>query len=203
VTPWARSPFLSDTHVLLPRRYHGYPLPVPQICTVRRLQRRLADKRPIPPLLKMVADSFAEERQVFVFVPRVNDVGRVLPYLRGYFPAYADEMEGVHASDPYREQKVRLFRERRYRLLVTTTILERGVTIPRSDVVVLGADAPVFDEASLVQIAGRVGRSADAPGGTVLFLQEYRAHAAYDAVRQIRRMNSLAGQMGQEAGNVR
>ncbi|MGZ0051785.1 hypothetical protein [Brevibacillus gelatini] len=61
--------------------------------------------------------------------------------------------------------------------------------------IVVGAEAPVFDEASLVQIAGRVGRSFDDPAGTVLFLQAERAQAPRLAVRQITRMNQLANRL--------
>ncbi|MFY0543146.1 DEAD/DEAH box helicase [Brevibacillus sp. H7] len=180
----------SNTHVLLPKRYHGHPLPVPKAVVTRK---------PVPRLLDLIRTSFQRERQVFVFVPRVEDVARVLADIKRWLPEHAKAMEGVHAADPGREQKVLRFREKRSRLLVTTTILERGVTIPRSDVAVLGADAPVFDEASLVQIAGRVGRSADAPGGTVLFLMQHRAHAPYAAIRQIKTMNALAGRIKEGA----
>ncbi|WP_029100303.1 DEAD/DEAH box helicase [Brevibacillus thermoruber] len=187
-----RFPAHSATHVLLPGRYHGFPLPVPRVCTVAALDKRMRQGRPVPPLLDGVKASLAAGRQVFVFVPRVEDVPRVLQYLQARLPDHANAMAGVHAADPEREQKVRLFRDKRHAVMVTTTILERGVTIPRSDVIVVGADAPVFDEASLVQIAGRVGRSADAPEGTVLFIQSHRSTAPYAAIRQIRRMNRLA-----------
>lgn len=182
----------SRSHVLLPGRYHGADLPVPQVSTVSSLHKRLAAKRPIPELLQMVEGSLGAGRQVFVFVPRVDQVEEMLAYMRLLLPAYAAKMEGVHAADPLREDKVLAFRSKEYVLMVTTTILERGVTIPSSDVVVVGAEAPVFDEASLVQIAGRVGRSMDDPQGTVLFLQAYRAEATKAAVRQISRMNRMA-----------
>jgi competence protein ComFA len=145
----------------------------------------------------MVKQSLASNRQVFLFVPRIEQVQQMLAYMRAFFPEYAAMMEGVHASDPQREEKVRAFRQKAYRLMVTTTILERGVTIPGSDVVVVGAEAPVFDEASLVQIAGRVGRSIEDPEGTVLYVQAYRAEAAKAAVRQIARMNRLAEKLRQ------
>lgn len=54
-------------------------------------------------------------------------------------------------------------------MLVTTTILERGVTFANVQVAVLGAENQIFTEAALVQIAGRVGRSSLAPTGDVLF----------------------------------
>ncbi len=75
----------------------------------------------------------------------------------------------VHAEDSKREEKVELFRRKEIDILFTTTILERGVTFPAIDVAVLHAGHDVFDEAALVQIAGRAGRSPQDPTGEVLF----------------------------------
>ncbi|XOS91616.1 helicase-related protein [Brevibacillus laterosporus] len=116
----------------------------------------------------------------------------MLAYVQHFFPDMRDKVEGVHASDPAREHKVRAFRERVYRIIVTTTILERGVTIPRSDCIVLEADAAIFDEASLVQIAGRVGRSSDYPEGQILYLMNKKSTGPTQAIRHIKRMNRLA-----------
>jgi len=78
------------------------------------------------------------------------------------------------------------------RVVVTTTILERGVTVPQADCLVLAADHAVFDEAALVQIAGRVGRAADDPTGRVWFVAERPTAAQRRARAHIRAMNRLA-----------
>ncbi|WJQ81133.1 DEAD/DEAH box helicase [Brevibacillus brevis] len=191
-------PLFSEKHVLLPGRYHGSALPVPKILTVRGLHKRIQASRPVYELIHALCRSLDADRQVFVFVPRVAEVERVLEYLQIWMPLHAAQMTSVHAADPMREEKVEAFRKKRFALMVTTTILERGVTIPKSDVVVLGAEVPVFDEASLVQIAGRVGRSIDDPTGSVLFLQADRANAPKQAVRQITQMNQLAQKLAEQ-----
>ncbi|MBU5224822.1 DNA/RNA helicase, partial [Vibrio cholerae] len=66
-----------------------------------------------------------------------------------------DKVEAVHAEDPDRKEKVQKMRNKEVDLLVTTTILERGVTFPNVDVAVLGAENRIFTESALVQIAGR------------------------------------------------
>lgn len=197
----AALPLASATHVLLPGRYHGKPLPVPEILTIKGLHKRVRTNRAVPQMTNAVKRSLDAERQVFVFVPRIDDVDVVLAYLQKAMPDRSEQMAGVHASDPLREEKVLAFRNSRYTLMVTTTILERGVTIPKSDVLVVGAEAPVFDEASLVQIAGRVGRSFDDTAGSVLFLQAERAAATKLAVRQISRMNQLAKKLAEAGGD--
>jgi competence protein ComFA len=79
---------------------------------------------------------------------------------------------------------------------VTTTILERGITVPKTDVFVLDADAALFDEASLVQMAGRAGRSKDDPFGKVYFAGYNKTKAQVTAINQIKRMNEIARNKG-------
>src|SRR5690625_7203619 len=88
-----------------------------------------------------------------------------------------DALVSVHAQDPDRENKVQLFREKKIPMLITTTILERGVTFPSVDVVVFDAGHVVFDEAALVQISGRAGRSPEDPTGEVIFFHDGKPEA--------------------------
>ncbi|MGC5324892.1 DEAD/DEAH box helicase [Brevibacillus sp. SYSU BS000544] len=187
--------YYSDTHSLIPSRFHGYPIPVPDWLLMPKWEQKIARSLPMKSLLESVKDSLDRERRVFVFVPRIADVDPVLSYLRKYLPEYGEKLEGVYSSDKARDEKVLLFRQNLLRLLVTTTILERGVTIPRSDVVILGADCEIFDEASLVQIAGRVGRSADSPDGKVLFVVTSRSKQPKSAISQIKQMNKLGQEL--------
>ena len=99
--------------------------------------------------------------------------------------------EQVHAGDPERIEKVQSFREKQASLLLTTTILERGVTFPSVDVFVIDAGHLVFDEAALVQIAGRAGRSPDDPDGDVRFYHAGKTNAMLDAYESIVKMNKL------------
>ena len=67
--------------------------------------------------------------------------------------------EAVHSEDTERKKKVQKMRDEKLQFLITTTILERGVTFKNIDVLVIGANDPIYTESALVQIAGRVGRS--------------------------------------------
>ncbi len=107
-----------------------------------------------------------------------------------------ERIEGVHAEDPKRAEKVQAFRDGRIPLLVTTTILERGVTVPNIDVAVLGAEDRIFTESALVQIAGRVGRSAQFPNGDIRFFHYGKTREMVAAKRQIERMNKEALERG-------
>ena len=80
-------------------------------------------------------------------------------------------------------------RQHQYDFLITTTILERGVTFPKIDVGVLGADDGTFSASALVQIAGRVGRSVERPDGDVTFWVQERTKSVCEAQRKIKGMN--------------
>ncbi|KHF29008.1 Transcription-repair-coupling factor [Anoxybacillus sp. BCO1] len=88
------------------------------------------------------------------------------------------------------------FRRGHIPILVTTTILERGVTVPNIDVAVFGAEQPIFTESALVQIAGRVGRSAQYPTGDIRFFHFGKTKAMVKAKRHIVRMNDEARKRG-------
>ena len=61
-------------------------------------------------------------------------------------------------------------RNKEYHLIITTTILERGVTYKNLQVLVYKANEYIYDKSTLIQIAGRVGRTIDCKDGDVYFL---------------------------------
>ncbi|TCS83328.1 DEAD/DEAH box helicase [Tepidibacillus fermentans] len=175
---------------VLPIRYHGNPLPVPELKYINDLRKRLKQEKPFQIMEEFIAEVKKRKGQAFIFVSEVRLVKIWQNQLRKWFPDA--KVEGVHATDYLRDDKVEQFRKGDIQFLVTTTIMERGVTVPNVHVLVLGADTQVFDEATLVQIAGRVGRSKDYPDGLVWFIAETKTKDLVKAKDQIERMNQLA-----------
>lgn len=185
----------------IPCRHHGHPLPIPEIHTESGLHMKLDQGKLPKGIIRFLEDRVETGRQTLLFVPRIDMVNRMVKLIRKNGPkmegsSHFSWVEGVYASDPEREEKVNAFRKGEIRLLVTTTILERGVTIPSLDVLVLMADAPIFEESALIQIAGRVGRLASDPEGKVVFLAEHRTEAMVSAIRHLQRMNREAERKG-------
>lgn len=92
-----------------------------------------------------------------------------------------------------RLELVEKFRNQEITILVSTTILERGVTFPKVDVFVIEANHRLFTKSTLVQIAGRVGRSMERPTGELLFLAEGTSQEMTQAIKEIKEMNREAG----------
>ncbi|WP_245545021.1 DEAD/DEAH box helicase [Lentibacillus jeotgali] len=178
-------------HVFVPVRFHGYPLPVPVFHMCYSLKKDLQKSSPPKAFFKWFANRKNQSRQLLIFVPTIKLSESLTRKLSVDLPDF--KFMAVHASDHDREEKVLAFREKQFQILVTTTILERGVTFPSVDVVILDAGHTVFDEAALVQIAGRAGRSPDDPTGEVVFFHDGKTEAMIEAVRAITKMNKRGG----------
>ena len=85
------------------------------------------------------------------------------------FQALDASITTVHAEDPDRKEKVLKLRNEEVRGLLTTTILERGITIKNVQVAVVGAESAIFNSSALIQIAGRVGRHVEFANGDIVF----------------------------------
>ena len=91
-----------------------------------------------------------------------------------------------------RDELIAAFRQGKYNVLVCTTVMERGMTIPGVQVCVFEADSRIFDEASLVQMAGRAGRTLNHPDGDVLFLCRHRSGKAEQCAVSLQEANACA-----------
>jgi competence protein ComFA len=176
--------------VKIPMRFHGYPLPVPKMVWLGEWKKRMERGILPDPFLKWVKSQAMSGRRAMIFVPSVLMVEKVKELIKRVVEVKVDS---VHAEDPRRKEKVEAFREGDVSFLVTTTILERGVTVPFLDVTVFGADHHVFTESALVQMSGRAGRSKDDHNGKVLYFHYGKSLNMVRAVSHIRNMNKEAG----------
>ncbi|MBQ9327427.1 MAG: DEAD/DEAH box helicase family protein [Solobacterium sp.] len=147
----------------LNRRAHGHDLPVPVLET---------GSLPVL-LIKLVRWLHQHDSPRMVFVPTIHEADLLQRFLSLFMPCMK-----VTSKSPDRDEIIEKFRNQKDGIIVTTTVMERGVTIPGVDVCVFHADHEVFDVASLIQMAGRVGRTFDHPDGDVLFLLEEKSHTA-------------------------
>ncbi len=190
--------------IKIPARPHGFPLPEPRFLKVTALQKAGRGRvlhREVLELIRTILER--EGGRIFIFVPSVDltrVVGEALrsavgrPPLEGFRP---DWIQWSHAGDRERDRKREGFLKGEFPVLVTTTIMERGVTVPRVHVLVLEADqAAVFDRATLVQMAGRCGRSPDYPTGQVWFIARSISREMEEALHEIRSLNKEAFQAG-------
>lgn len=171
----------------LPLRYHGHLLPQIKVRLAFGWRRRLERQQLPPQVIQQLQETLKEGHHFLLFVPHIADLALVEAALRHSFTTF--RFATVHASDLERLEKVQKMRDGDYDFLITTSILERGVTFPEIDVYVLGADDPVFSSSALVQIAGRAGRSQSRPTGRVIFWINCNCRQVNQAVSQVKYLN--------------
>lgn len=149
----------------IPKRYHNHPLPVPRYSSLWRYENSL-NKGKIPAKLQRWTEERLTQKEPFlIFLPKVALMELVTPLFQTIHP----DILAVHAEDPDRKEKVLKLRNEEIPGLLTTTILERGITIKNVQVAVVGAESAIFTASALIQIAGRVGRNQAFADGDVVF----------------------------------
>ena len=156
------------------QRPHGHPLVLP-----------LIKQLPVPlQLVSLLMIMRQQKKPMLIFVPTIDLAQR---YGLLFSPLF--HCASLTSKTIEKDQIISRLRKRELDFIFTTTILERGITIPGVDVVVLQSDHPVFDEASLIQIIGRVGRSRDCPSGMGVFYCIRKTTAIKRCVRALEKMN--------------
>ena len=182
----------------LPLRFHQHHLPEIKFMVERQMRRQVDQQNLSFKLRKIILKWVAQQTPFLIFVPRVK---LLMPLYEAVQKIVPSTVTGntVHANDPQRLEKVQRLRDGEYRYLVTTTILERGVTFKNLDLMVWDANDSNFSRSSLVQIAGRVGRSRERPTGDVYFIIGHYSLKIQQAAGQIKKLNRKAAELLHES----
>lgn len=168
---------------LLNRRFHGHDLPVPKFKLIWKDDSKKLNNT----LLTKIRKLFQKQQPFLLFVSSIKESEKLSNLLKRKIPQLKQTF--VHSKDKTRTQKVEQFRQNQWQALVTTTILERGVSFKNVDVLIWNADSKRFDAQTLVQIAGRAGRSKEHFDNQVIFYGEKFTNEIFLAIKQIRKLN--------------
>lgn len=154
----------------LNKRYHGKDIPVPKckVCflmlfTLKRLLNRYKDK------------------VVFVYFPTIK--------MQTKFSKKINYNYLINSRSDNRKNLLKELKQIEKGVVLTTTVLERGITIKDVQVIVYNCEHKLFDKDTLVQISGRVGRHKDYCSGDVIFLCKNKSKSMKKAIGQIKRSN--------------
>lgn len=173
---------------LLPARFHRKALSLPKMIWFFSWQKRLLKKIPMDIQKKLLKD------QWLIFCPEIHWMKKWFLVLKNTFPE--KRICYLYANDPLRFEKVKRIRQQAYDLILTTTILERGVTLPNIHVFVVGSNHRIFKKEVLIQICGRVGRSIAYPTGQIFFIHDGKTKAMKACVKEIQFLNQKAKKEG-------
>ncbi|MDD5751824.1 MAG: ATP-dependent DNA helicase RecG, partial [Candidatus Peribacteraceae bacterium] len=125
--------------------------PRDRVTVERFIEQRIAEGRQVFVICPLIEESANEEME------EVKSVEREVVRLRGSFPRRRIAMLHGRMVPEEKEQVMRAFKERKYHILVSTSVIEVGIDVPNATVILIeGAER--FGLAQLHQFRGRVGR---------------------------------------------
>ena len=169
----------SDKDILkLQIRFHRHPLPVPRIKVMNSLFQLIY-------LIRKIKEYINEDKQVFIFAPTIKKCESIF-HILNFFVKGGNY---VHSKRDNRKEIIDAFRNKMFYFLVTTSVLERGVTVRNLQVIVCQTDDKIYEKGTLIQIAGRVGRKKDSPTGDVILLCKNKNSEMENAIEEIIKNN--------------
>ncbi|WP_373033155.1 ATP-dependent DNA helicase RecG [Sulfurovum sp.] len=127
----------------------------------REVLTQTISKQDFPNLLTHIKEEIAQEHQVLIIYPLVEESSEV-PYQsldesRGFWEEKFDAVYVTHGKDKQKEEVLLEFREKG-NILLATTVVEVGISLPKLTlIVIVGAER--LGLATLHQLRGRVGRN--------------------------------------------
>ncbi|MBR4274814.1 MAG: RNA helicase [Bacilli bacterium] len=162
-------------------RFHKKPIPVPKVNLSIPLFQTLK-------IIKKLREYKKEGKPCFVFAPTIV----LCESLYEKVSLAVKNGSYVHSERPDKENVIDDFKKGKLDFLITTSVLERGVTIKNLQVLVFHADnRSIYDSSTLIQISGRVGRKMDSPNGEVVFFAQKQTEEMSDAIRKIEHYNTF------------
>lgn len=127
----------------------------------KNIDTRIIGKSDFPSLLKHIRSEIAQNHQVLIIYPLVEQSETInyqsIDEARGYWEKNFENVYVTHGKDKEKEAVLMAFRERGD-ILLATTVVEVGISLPRlSTVVIVGAER--LGLSTLHQLRGRVSRT--------------------------------------------
>lgn len=170
----------TNDYFTLFERFHQKPLPIPKIIKGNILTKYLY-------LFRILYRYFKSNTQCFIFLPTIHEAIKIYKIIRIYFK----QTGLIHSSVENRSEIISLFKDKKLLFLVTTTVLERGVTFSNLQVIVFNADHVLFTKEALIQIAGRVGRKMNFTNGDVYLICEKDNEVIKNTINEIKEYNKI------------
>lgn len=160
------------------KRYHGHPLPELSIMIRPFFLKWIT-------LVSLLFQFRKQQVPVFIFVPTIGLGKWMLRIIINFFPT----TKLAFSSSMDREEVVQRFKHKPDFFLITTAILERGITVSQLQAIIFEADHRLYTTSMLIQMAGRVGRKLNAPTGKVILLTNHQSPSIQGAKAKIKFAN--------------
>jgi len=148
-----------------------------EIITYSKLENKIQD------VIKFVKKELKENNQVFWVCPLIDESKKIdhqsaikkFEYLKKIFPDSVGMLHGK-VDQEKKEQILKDFLKKKYKILVSTTIIEVGIDFPNANLIII-ENANKFGLSQLHQLRGRVGRGTKQASCILMFKTNLSANA--------------------------
>ena len=175
---FVREDIKDEELLIMNRRYHGYDLPVPQMILCPGCLQHF--------VLKWLL--FRLKKKAIVFVPLIEDVDRVVKQIQSHT---SFKVKGVSSQHSHNQETLKELKDGQLDVIVSTSLLERGITIEDVQVIIYHGEHALFDRRTLIQMAGRVGRKISHPQGHVYILSSEHTSSIRQCIHTLKKLNKM------------
>lgn len=136
--------------------------------------------------IKMVLILLRMKEQCIIFLPTKSECKRYWLTFRNIL-----NCTYVYSDHLNRDMNIKAFKEKKYKFIFATAVLERGVTILGVNCIVFESKVGVFDKSSMIQMVGRVGRDFNNPTGEAYIFSVKMNEEVEGCKEEIERANSV------------
>lgn len=168
----------SEANISLHTRYHGHRLPIPKchirghwlsvVCMIKKLYRYKNQNKPVLVYVAAIKDTYEMHKLLSYFKIRCGI---------------------AHSKCMDMHETILKLKQGQLDCIVTTTILERGITIENIQVIILGGQHQIYENQTLLQICGRVGRKVNYPTGDITIFTVFKTKAIRQCIRTLKEDN--------------
>ena len=169
----------DNPDLLMTKRYHGHLLDIPKCyITPNWLAYIIA-------VFKIKAN-VKNSKPTIVFVPSIKQTYKCTKI----FKLFKLKCLECSSKTTKIEKRLAALKNRKLDVIVATTILERGITVDNVQVIVLQGNNRIFNQSTLIQICGRVGRNINHPNGSISIFTPYKTKAIKKCISTIKQDNA-------------
>lgn len=159
------------------QRHHAQPIPVP---TIQKVAKGFM-------LFQTLALCNKIKKPLLIYVPSIKEGQKLYQVINLFHKdvifTYAKTMNNTILQQ---------IKNKQYQIIISTIVLERGITIDQVNAIVFNANHPLYTIESLIQISGRVGRSSRYHHGTIIYLCYYRSKKLVASIGIIQKSNEMS-----------
>lgn len=180
--PWEYKKLIREqnfNYCLIASRYHGKDMVLPEF---RKYSHIFFGRH-----LKEIEKYLNNETRLIIYFPSIQWMNRFYLFLI----SKKISCQKISSQTQYKKGLIKDFEQGQCNILLSTTLLERGVTFSNCDVFVLESDHVIFDKDTLTQISGRVGRNHLYPKGQLIFYSSHISLAMEETKKELKRLNKV------------